>query len=118
MKLRTLVINLLIVAFLAPCAHAQDSPEMWRSFAEQLAPGSFVVVHLRDGKSVQGRLVQVAADGVSVLPKTRLAVPVRNLRFAEIQSIDPRREGMNPGAKALTAIDHPHGSLTLLARMS
>ena len=87
---------------------------MWRSFAEQLAPGSFVVVHLRDGKSVQGRLVQVAADGVSVLPKTRLAVPVRNLRFAEIQSIDPRREGMSPGAKVLSGIGVAGGVLVLL----
>jgi hypothetical protein len=104
MRLRSSIIYVLVALLLAPSLCAQESPDRWRSFAEKLAPGSFVVVHLRDGKKVEGRLLHVATDTVSVMPKTRQPVPVRDLRFIDVQSIDPRKERMSPGAKVLIGV--------------
>jgi hypothetical protein len=41
---------------------------------------------------------------MTVLPKTRLPVPVRELAFADVQSIETRKEGMSPGAKVLAGV--------------
>src|SRR5690349_13701280 len=101
---RRLFTSLLVIILAASTAGAQDKSDVWHSFAEHLAPGTFVVVALRDGKTLQGRLVQVSPDTITVLPKTRIAVPARELRFTDILSIDSRKEGMSPGAKVLTGI--------------
>jgi hypothetical protein len=114
MTLRSSIIYSLVALLFAPSLYAQDSPDRWRSFAEQLAPGSLVVVHLRDGKKVEGRLLHVATDTVSVMPKTRQPVPVRDLRFTDVQSIDPRKERMSPGAKVLIGVAVAGGLLALL----
>jgi hypothetical protein len=117
MKLRTLVIYVLLLQLpLGSSARAQEGIDLWRSFSERLAPGSFVVVHLRDGAHVEGRLVQVSGDSISILPKTRLPVPARTIRFGVVQSIDARKEGMSPGAKVLLGVGIAGGViLTLIA---
>jgi hypothetical protein len=111
---RRICASLLVVVLAASAAGAQDKSDVWHAFAEHLAPGAFVVVTLRDGKSLQGRLVQVAPDAITVLPKTRIAVPARELRFADIMSIDSRKEGMSPGAKVLSGVGAAAGVLTVI----
>jgi hypothetical protein len=117
MTLRKSIIYSLVALLFAPSLYAQDSPDRWRSFAQQLAPGSFVVVHLRDGKKVEGRLLHVATDTVSVMPKTRQPVPVRDLRLTDVQSIDPRKESMSPGAKVLIGAAVTGGILVVLTEI-
>jgi hypothetical protein len=103
MSIRTGVALALLVALFAPAVHAQDQ-DLWRSFAEKLPPGAFVVVRLSNGSTVKGHLVQVAPDTITVLAKTRLPVPARALAFADIASIDRQKEGMSPGAKVLAGV--------------
>ena len=113
MSLRSMVAFALVVALCAPAAHAQDQT-LWRSFAEKLPPGAFVVVHLSNGSTVKGHLVQVTPDTITVLPKTRLSVPARALAFADIESIDRQKEGMSPGAKVLAGIGAAGGVVLLV----
>jgi hypothetical protein len=115
MTLRSIVIHLLAVLLLAPSVRAQEGPDVWHSFAEKLAPGSFVVVTLKDGTTVKGHLIQVADDSLRILPKTRLPVPTRHLGFSNIQSIDPRKEGISPGAKVLLGVGIAGGAIALIA---
>jgi len=115
MSLRSIVaFALLMVVFAAPAARAQD-PDLWRSFAEKLPPGALVVVRLSSGSTVKGRLVQVTPDTITVLPKKRLAVPVRALPFTAIESIETGREAMSPGAKVLIGVGSAGAFVTILA---
>jgi hypothetical protein len=61
-------------------------------------------VQLTNGRSLEGHIVQVDEDTLSVLPKTRIRVPVRQFAFADIQSIEIKREGQSPGAKVLMGV--------------
>src|SRR5690242_16382439 len=103
MSLRGFITLVLALTLVAPCARAQ-AQDLWRSFAEKLPPGTFVVVHLSNGPTVKGHFVQVTPDTITVLPKTGLPVPARTLPFAGIVSIDRQREGMSPGAKVLVGV--------------
>jgi hypothetical protein len=113
MRLRSAVVCFLVGLLAAPSAGAQDQSAAWRSFTGSLAPGSFVVVHLKNGTSLRGHLTQVTADTVGVLPKTRMPVPVRDLAFSDITSIDVRKEGMSPGSKVLIGIGVAGGVILL-----
>ena len=113
--LRTAVISFLVVLLATPAAWAQDQTDLWRSFAAKLPPGAFVVVHLRNGKTVQGHLVDATEDAVRIVPKTRIAIPAREISFAEVQSITPRKEGWSPGAKVLTGYGAAASVLLILA---
>jgi hypothetical protein len=115
MSMRFAIVWALVAALGVPSARAQDQSGLWRSFAERLPAGAFVAVHLENGSTVEGRLVQVTPDTVTVLPKTRLPVPARSLAFADIQSIDARKEGMSPGAKVLIGVGSAAAGLLLLA---
>jgi hypothetical protein len=103
MSLRFIVIHLLAAMLVAPVARAQD-PQLWHSYVERLAPGAYVVVQLRNGRSVQGHFVRVTDDAITVLPKKRLPEPARVIAFVDVASIDARREGMSPGAKVLIGV--------------
>jgi hypothetical protein len=52
---------------------------------------------------------------MTVLPKKRLPEPVRELEFADVQSIETRKEGMSPGAKVLAGAGAAAGVVVLLA---
>ena len=109
--LRNTLVAVLVTLVAVSSASAQDRSGLWHTFAERLAPGSFVVVTMKHGKSVQGRLVEVTPEAMTVLPKVRIAVPARTLAFEDIQSVDTRREGMSPGAKVLIGVGSAAGLL-------
>jgi hypothetical protein len=100
MSPRSLVALALVFAFVVSPARAQDQ-NLWRSFAQKLPPGAFVVVRLSNGSTLKGHLVQVTSDTITVLPKTRLPVPARALAFVDVESIVNPKEGLSPGAKVL-----------------
>jgi hypothetical protein len=116
MTLRSAIVFLLVVALSAPAARAQDHADAgaWRAFAEKLPAGAFLAVHLADGSTVKGHFVRATPEKITVLPKKRLAVPVRELSFDDVQSIEIRREGMSPGAKVLTAAGVAGGVLLVV----
>ena len=114
MWMRFAIVGALVAALFVPSTYAQDQAGLWHSFAERLPAGAFVVVHLENGSTVQGHLVRVTPDTITVLPKTRLPVPARSLPFADIQSIDAPKEGMSPGAKVLIGVGSVGAAMMLL----
>ena len=103
MKTQKVLIGLLIVALTAPLVMAsqREPAEVWRSFAEKLEAGAFVRVRLIDHRQVKGHVVMVDGDILRLKPKTRVPVPIRDLQFADIESIDRQQEGWSPGKKIL-----------------
>lgn len=113
--MRSALVYLLVALIAAPAAGAQapasrDS-DVWRAIAERLQPGAPVDIHLKDGTRVQGQLVQVTADAVSIKPRTRIAAPIRDIPFSRIDQIEARRPGMSPGAKVLIGVGIAGGVL-------
>jgi hypothetical protein len=113
MSLRSALV-LALVAVLSGQAAAQGQTAQWHSFAEKLPPASFVVVRMAGGSTIKGQLVQVMADSIVVLPRTRRPVPVRTLALADVQSIEVREEGMSPGAKVLSGAGIAGGVLLIV----
>ena len=106
MKLRSGIIYLLVGLLAGPTAHAQpqDSAAMWRTFAQQLPVGALVRVRTRDGRNLEGHLVQATGDAMRLNLKTRMPVPIREIAFADVDTIDRRQEGWSPGAKVFLGI--------------
>ena len=98
MNLRSLVASALVVLFAASTSHAQTPYVSWKAYAERVGPKSLVVVQLASGASLEGHIIQVDDDAVSVLPKTRSGKLLR-------RSIQALCEGRDPGD--LTTIEDP-----------
>src|SRR5215510_12010698 len=103
MKAKKVLVGLLIVALAAPLAMAsqREPAEVWRSFAEKLEVGAFVRVRLVNHQEVKGHVVMVDGNILRLKPKTRVPVPIRELQFVDIESIDRQNEGWSPGKKIL-----------------
>lgn len=107
MAVQRLLAYVLILTLIAPSAIAkqrQESPETWRAFANKLEAGAFVRVDLKDKKSVKGFIVVIDGDNLRVKPRTRIPVPIRDIPFTDIMSIERQREGWSAGAKVLTGV--------------
>jgi hypothetical protein len=107
MRIKPIVVHLLVLLMAAPSPVAKqrlESPDVWRAFAEKLEAGALVTVRLQNGAKVKGHLIQVAGDMLRVKPKTRIPVPIRDLPFADIESIQRQREGLSPGVKVLIGV--------------
>ena len=104
MSLRSFVVMLLVVLVACPAAHAQDRSDLWRAYAAKLPAQTTVAVQLKNGGTVQGQIVQVTADRIVVLRKTRLPVPPEEFALDDIQSIEARKDGWSPGAKVLASV--------------
>ena len=117
MKIQTHIVYLLIVLLAAPSAMAKqrrEPPEVWRAFAERLEAGAFVRVRLLDHSQVKGQFIMSDGDILRIRPKTRVPVPIRDLQFANIESIDRQKEGWSPGAKVLTGVGVVAGGLLVI----
>ena len=105
MTIQSVLAFVLVVVLTAPLAMAaplQEPPSVWQAFAERLESGAFVEVHLKDGKKVKGHFIQSSDDIFRMKPKTRVAVPIRDLQYRDIESIDRKHEGFwSPGMKVL-----------------
>jgi hypothetical protein len=107
MRINSIVIHLLVLLMAAPSTMAKqrrESADVWRAFAEKLEAGAFVSVRLQNGAKVKGHLIQVAGDTLRVKPKTRIPVPIRDVPFADVESIQRQREGLSPGVKVLMGV--------------
>jgi hypothetical protein len=113
----------LVVLLAAPSlAWAQGrEPGVWRTYAETLDPNTFVKVSLSDGTRLKGHVMGVG-DGLRIKPRKRVAVPLREIPFSEIVTIDVQKEPRwNPAVKVLMGVGIGVGTfmfLTVLALAS
>ena len=115
--LKQLIALLLVGIVAAPAAaqHPRDADD-WRGFAARLEPNAFVKILLVDGHSLRGHIVRVDGDAVRVNPKTRVAVPLRTIRYDEIRSIERQKEAKwNPASKVLLGVGVAVGLLYVIA---
>ena len=103
MTIRSILVCILIVVLVSPAIarHRQEPPEVWQGFAQRLEAGAFVEVRLKDGTKVKGNFIPSSGDTFRLRPKTRVPVPIRDVPYVDIESIDRKREGWSPGTKVL-----------------
>jgi hypothetical protein len=114
MRSRTFVSFFLVVLIAAqPVLAGQrgESPDTWRAFAQRLDAGAFVMVRLHDGAKIKGHVIEVAGDTLRFKPKTRIPVPIRDVPFSEIESIERQKPGLSPGSKVLIGVGVGAGAI-------
>jgi hypothetical protein len=95
---------LLAAALVMPApALAQDASTAWRTVAMAIDPGREVHVRLVSGQRFTATLVEARETGVMLQPKTRVPVPVQEVRYAEIVSLE-QRNGGNTGKVVAIAV--------------
>jgi hypothetical protein len=120
MTIRT-VLCLTLMALLAAPVHAQDraaETKAWQSLAATLQPGTFIEIRMRDGTHFKGTFVQRRGDGMVVKPRTRVAVPAREIAIADVESIAPARQGMSPAKKVLLGLGVGVGTMALIGALA
>ena len=78
----------------------QDSPELWRTFAQKLPIGSVVKIRTKDGERLTAILFVVDNAAITVKPKTRFAEAARRITFDQIENLELQRPGVNYGKAA------------------
>ena len=68
---------------------AQDSPELWRKYAEKLTLGSAVTVRAAGGPRFTAVLLAVDEAGITVRPKARVPEPFRRISYDQLQQLEP-----------------------------
>lgn len=98
----TRLIALTIVVALAgsAAARAQVPPDVWKGVAEKIELGTEVRVGLRDGKDFHAILVGVRETTVLLQPKVRVAVPVQEIPYSAIASMERHKSGGVGAGKA------------------
>src|SRR5688572_22832308 len=88
MPLRNCLVLVLVVIVVTgrPTALAQravGATELQEQ-VQRLVPGVLVLVRLKDGSRIEGTLLKISGEALSVQPRTRMAVPPRELQLAGI----------------------------------
>jgi hypothetical protein len=97
MAIHLVTTTALIVLLIANSLAAQTSPEIWRSFAEQVEIGTELNVHLNDGRHFRATLVGTRDTAMLVQPKTRIPVPIQTVSYDEVTRIERTRPGIGAG---------------------
>jgi hypothetical protein len=97
--LATIVLCTFIVPATGTAQTTRDA-DIWRAFVEKVPIGTELNVRLVNGQRFRATLVQTSADAVTILPKTRLPVPVQSVAYDEIASLERREHGGIGGGKA------------------
>lgn len=101
-----LIAALLVILLASPVA-AQNAlgpvanAEVWRTFASKIDPGSRLRVHLASGQRFSATLIQAGPDRLLLQPRTRVPVPVQQVTYDAIVSLERDREGGIGVGKAL-----------------
>lgn len=113
-----LILALIVSLLTAPAsAQPQTAPgeaERWRAVVQALEPAAFVNIKLSDGTKLKGTLVSAETDTFFIKPRTRIAVPARELRYDAIVSLERTAVGMSPGGKVLIATGAGVGGFLIL----
>ena len=99
--MKRIVTLVLIIGMLAPSPLlAQVLGDVWRSFAARVEVGTELNVRLHNGQRFRAVLVGVRDDAVLLQPKTRIPVPVQDVSYDAIASLERRQEGGIGAGKA------------------
>lgn len=99
-KVTTLLVVCALIAPVSTIAQTSDVAPVWRAFVEQVPIGTELNVRLRNGQRFRATIVQISGDAVTVLPKTRLPVPVQSVAYGDIASLESRTHAGISGGKA------------------
>ena len=114
--MRTIIALTLSVLMAPPAFAQQNDAEAWRTFAQQLPANAFVRIKLTDGTNLRAYVVQATDEGLRVNPKTRVAVPLRQLSYGDIVSIERQKvPKWNPASKVLLGVGIAVGVLYMIA---
>jgi len=109
----------LTIASASLAAQQPDDADVWRSFARGLQRNTFVEVHLKDGRTIKGHLLDSSDDTLRISPKTRVAVPLQQVSYGDIASIAKRKPPkMNPGSKVLLGVAIGLGTYLLVVAIA
>lgn len=111
---------MLMVAILSTASSAAGQPagddlgERWHLVISRLEPAAFVSLRLKDGHRVKGTVLAANDRSFTFMPRTRIPVAARDVRYEEVATLERAREGMSPGAKVLIGAGAGVGGFLLL----
>lgn len=113
--MRAFLVAFLVATLTAPGVYAQVTAQgnVWRTFAERIEVGTRIRVRLTDGERVSATLVQAAPEGLLLQPLTRVPVPVQQVPYDSIVSIE-RDDARGIAAGKAVAIGVACGVATFL----
>ena len=112
-----IVVCVTLMALLATPLRAQDraaEATAWQSLAATLQPGTLIEIRMKDGTHFKGTFVQRLGERVVVKPRTRVAVPAREIAIAEVESIATAKHGMSPAKRVLIGLGVGIGTMALI----
>jgi hypothetical protein len=114
-----LVMSILITPLVAAAQSvgARDA-DRWHDMAVRLEPAALVSVRLKDGSRLKGTVIDVDDASLALLPKTRIPVEARDIRFEDVASIERTREGLNPGTKVVIGAASVVGGLLMIVAIA
>ena len=74
---------------------ASQDPDLWRQYAARLPIGSIVRIRTTGGERLTAVLMTVDQAGITVIPKTRIPEPARQVAFDRLAQLELARDGTN-----------------------
>ncbi len=95
-----------------------EEPELWQTFIERLPPAAFVSVRLKDGKRLEGTVLEAGRSEFIIKPHTRIPVAARGIAYTDVSSVDMKKRPMSPGRKVVTGVAVGVGVYLLLVAIA
>lgn len=89
-----------------PTVAREDEGDQTKSRVLEIPRGSYVVVHLANGREVEGLLGDVVADGFMLQTVQKNRLTTSRVRFEEMQSVSPRGGLPSRGGNVELTLDH------------
>ena len=118
--MKRLLVSVLVVALVLPGgASAQVPDNVWRNVATKIDVGTEINVRLRNGQRFRATLVEARDESLLLQPRTRVPVPVQEVSYIDILSMERRTKGgIGPGkAAAIGVASGVGGFFAILAIM-
>lgn len=113
----TFVLVVVLTAPLAMAAPLQEPSEVLQAFAQKLEAGAFVEVRLKDGNKVKGNFIPSSDEVFRLKPKAKKSVPVRDLQYGDIESIDRKHDGFWSPMKVVVAAGIAIGAILTVSAL-
>jgi hypothetical protein len=105
--MRVLIAALVVSLILPAAVQAQAVPpaaDVWRTFAGQITVGSQLDVRLIDGAKFRATLISAGDAGLLLQPKTRRPVPVQQVPYDVVASLEVPGKGIGAGKAAAIGV--------------
>ncbi len=97
---------------------ASDEAGKWHAAIERMEPAALVSIRLKDGTRFKATVLSAQDQTFTIVPRTRIPVPPRELRYDEIASLERTSVGMSPGKKVLISVATGAGAMLVLAAIA